>query len=182
MKKILLSLIMVTVLGVTGMYAQKATKIGYCHVDYVLNYLPDTKAAQDQLKAHEQHLKTELERKTKEFQAKYVEYEKLAADKTTPASILQSKERELQNMQQNIQVFQQNADQELQKKQVALMQPVYVKINKAIKDVAIENSYAYILNATEGGLSIVLYAPEEHNVSDLILKKLGVTPPAQGSK
>lgn len=56
------------------------------------------------------------------------------------------------------------------------MQPVYTKVGKAIEDVAKENGYTFILNQQIGGLDVILYGDEKNDVSDLVLKKLGVTP------
>jgi outer membrane protein len=44
--------------------------------------------------------------------------------------------------------------------------------------VAKENGYAFVFNydAGQGTTPIVLHAPEDANISDLVLKKMGVTP------
>jgi outer membrane protein len=56
------------------------------------------------------------------------------------------------------------------------MEPVYKKVGKAIEDVAKENGYTFVLNQQIGGLDVILYGDEKNDVSDLVLKKLGVTP------
>jgi outer membrane protein len=81
------------------------------------------------------------------------------------------KQKELQDLQARIQEFQQNAESSLQKKQQALLQPIYQLIQQNIKIVADENGYTYVFNA-----DTLLHAPEGDNISDLVLKKLGVTP------
>ena len=55
------------------------------------------------------------------------------------------------------------------------------KIQKAIDDVAKENDFTYILSSdgAMGQVPIILYGPDNLNVSDLVLKKMGVTPPAE---
>ena len=58
------------------------------------------------------------------------------------------------------------------------LQPVFDKIGTAIEQVAKENSYTHVFNLAVGGQSILLYAREEDNVSNLVLKKLGIDPPA----
>ena len=175
MRKIILGLLVIVGMG-TSVFAQTKGKIGYCNVDYVLAYLPDTKQAESSLKTYKTQLDNQLQGKIKDFQARYQAYEK--GQSTMPPAIKADKEKELQDLNAQIEAFSQNAEVDLQKKQVALMQPVFDKINKAIENVAKENGYAYVLNANSGGVSIVLYAPEENNVSNLVLKKMGVTPPS----
>jgi len=83
----------------------------------------------------------------------------------------------LQGLQESIQKFQQDAQTSLQNKQTALMDPVFKKVGKAIEDVAKENGFAFIMAPqVMGGGDILLYSDEKYNVSDLVLKKLGVTP------
>jgi outer membrane protein len=63
------------------------------------------------------------------------------------------------------------------------MDPVYQKVGKAIEDVAKENGFSLILNNQISGLDVILYGDEKLDVSDLVLKKLGVTPkPASTQK
>ena len=174
MKKIVLGILVVLSMGST-LLAQKG-KIGYCNVDYILAYLPDTKEAESSLKTYQAQLDNQYQAKLKDFQTKYQAYEKGQA--TMPASIKADKEKELQDLNARIESFSRNAEADLQKKQVELMQPIFDKINNAIENVAKENGYEYILNANSSGVSIVLYAPEQNNVSNLVLKKLGVTPPS----
>jgi outer membrane protein len=81
-------------------------------------------------------------------------------------------------MQQNIEKLQQDAQTTIQAKQTQLMEPVYKKVGKGIEDVAKENGFTFILNQQIGGLDVILYGDEKMDISDLVLKKLGVTPTA----
>ncbi len=85
-------------------------------------------------------------------------------------------ERELVQMQQNIEKLQQDAQTTVQAKQTQLMDPVFKKVGKAIEDVAKENGFTFILSQQIGGLDVILYGDEKMDISDLVLKKLGVTP------
>jgi outer membrane protein len=62
-----------------------------------------------------------------------------------------------------------------------LLAPVLEKIDKTVKDVAKEAGYTYVFNtdAGPGTTPILLVAPDADNISDLVFKKLGVTPPAK---
>jgi outer membrane protein len=63
---------------------------------------------------------------------------------------------------------------------MVLVDPLLDKIQKAIDAVAEEHAYTYILStaAQYGGSSVILFAKNKNeNISDLVLKKMGVTPP-----
>jgi outer membrane protein len=54
--------------------------------------------------------------------------------------------------------------------------PLYEKARTTIKEVAQENGYDFVLS--EGNGQIILFAPEENNITNLVFAKLGITPPA----
>ena len=176
MKKIILLMI----LGIAStcyVSAQKAMKIGYTSPEYIMYMHPKTKEVESKLAAHQKQYEKLIQEKVTEFQGKYQAYEKGASMMTEIQKA--DKERELQGLQARIEQLQKDADSDLQKKQVELMQPILDEIQKAIDDVRVENGYTYILSSNAGGANIILSGPEGDNLTDLILKKIGVTPPAK---
>lgn len=155
-----------------GVNAQ--TKIGYTNVDYVLGQLPDAKDVQDKLATEKTQYDKLIQEKIAEFQKSYEDLQKNAAN-LAPV-ILQDKQKSLQNKQTEIQEFQSNSEQALQLKYQSLLAPVMDKIQKAIDDVAKENGYTYVFNSDAGAgtTPVVLVAPEQDNITNLVLKKLGV--------
>lgn len=91
--------------------------------------------------------------------------------------VREDKEKELTNLQNSIQEFQRSADQSLQQKQQALLKPALDKLQKNIDAVAEENGYTYVLNS-DGASPVLLHGPKEGDISDLVLKKMGITPGA----
>ena len=81
---------------------------------------------------------------------------------------------ELAQLEQGIQSFQQKAQESLVTKREELLAPVYTKVGNSIKAVAEENSYDFVLTAGVGGTDIVLFAAEEFDISDLVLKNMGI--------
>ena len=158
--------------------AQTTQKIGYAESDYILSQLPEFKRIESELKTHGAQLENQMKAKYDDYQAKLKAYQGMPA--TTPDAIKADKERELAALQENIQKFQQDANSSFQKKQAELMDPIYKKIGKAIEEVAKENAFTFIINPqVANGGDILLYSDEKFNISDLVLKKLGVTPTAQ---
>jgi len=158
--------------------AQTTQKIGYAESDYILAQLPEFKKIESELKTHGAQLENQMKAKYDDYQAKLKAYQGMPA--TTPEAIKADKERELAALQENMQKFQQDAQSSFQKKQADLMDPIYKKIGKAIEEVAKENAFSFIINPqVPNGGDILLYSDDKFNISDLVLKKLGVTPTAQ---
>ncbi|HEV7351431.1 OmpH family outer membrane protein [Telluribacter sp.] len=182
MKNKLIALLALFAIVSTPLLAQTTpattpTKIGYTNVDYILLNLPESKKVQNELEVTKAQLDKALQDKYKEFQDKLDVYNKTAQSMTDV--IRADKEKELQNLQTSIQEFQRNSEQSLQNKYQTLLNPVMDKINEAIKAVGLENNYLYILNTDAGQNTtpILLYVgSEDNNVSNLVLRKLGVDP------
>src|SRR6267142_3815608 len=152
-------------------------KIGYDETDYILSQLPEFKKIESELNTHRAQLENQMKAKYDDYQAKLKAYQGMPA--TTPDAIKSDKERELAALQENMQKFQQDAQSSYQKKTTDLMDPIYKKIAKAIEEVAKENAFTFIINPqVQNGGDILLYNDEKFNISDLVLKKLGVTPAA----
>lgn len=169
MKKIIAFTIIVLSLSFTqNIFAQ--TKIGTFDLQYVLPLLPEYKVAESSMKTYGDQISKELEAKRKEFQQKYAEFNEKKA--TWPQSIAQAKVAELQTMEQQIAEFEQKAPQDVREREAKLLSPIYEKVEKVIKEIAETNAYSYIIRSELAYVGI-----EANNISDVVLKKLGVTPP-----
>jgi outer membrane protein len=79
----------------------------------------------------------------------------------------------LQDMKNRIDNFQAGAQTQLQEQQVALTQPIFNKVDKAIKEVGKEGGFIYVLDVAKGSL---LYFDETKstNIMPLVKTKLGL--------
>lgn len=150
------------------------TKIGYVDVDYVFNQMPESKQIEAELKSTQTMLKNQIDTKSQEFQKKLADYN--ANINNMIDAVRQNTERELRQMQENLERLTQDAQTSIQNKNTQLMEPVYKKVSKAIEDVAKENQFTLILSTQIGGLDVVLFGDEKLDVSELVLKKMGITP------
>lgn len=150
-------------------------KIGYADVEYIFAQMPEAKKIEKELDDLRTQLKKQYDVKVAEFQKKLDEYQKFGP--TAPDAVRQNSERELTQLRDNIQKFDQDSQADLQKRNAALLTPVQEKVGKAIEDVAKENGFSLILNNQISGLDVILFGDEKLDVSDLVLKKMGVTPP-----
>jgi len=181
MKKALLIFAFGLIAVATNAQTQNASKVGYADVDYIFSQMPEFKQIDADLTTLQNQLKKNLEAKGAEFQRKVNEYSQ-NADKMLEAVRINT-ERELKQLQENLQKLQEDAQAEIQRKQNTLMEPVYAKVGKTIEEVAKENGFTFILNQQIGGLDVILYGDPANDISDLVLKKMGVTPaPATTTK
>lgn len=176
--KIKLFATLFAVIMLAGIGVQAQVKIGYTNIDFILGNIPDSKEIQTKLSTEKAQYDKLLQEKYADFQKSYEDYQKNAA--TMTPVIRQDKEKSLQTSQEAIQEFQQNSENALQRKQQELLAPVMDKIQKAIDEVAKENGYVYVLNsdAGYGTTPVILVAPDSDNITNLVFKKMGVTPPA----
>lgn len=150
-------------------------KIGYADVEYIFSQMPEAKTIENELQTLRTQLKKQYDNKMAEFKKKLDEYN--SAGDNVPLAVKQNSERELQQLQQNIQKFEEDSQAELQKRNSTLLGPVQEKVGKAIEEVAKENGYSLILSNQIQYQDVLLYGDEKLDVSDLVLKKMGITPP-----
>ena len=65
-------------------------------------------------------------------------------------------------------------ENQIMEKRNTLLQPIFDKVNGAIKDVAKENGYNYIFDRNAQNGSTILYADETQDVTALVKSKLGL--------
>jgi outer membrane protein len=172
--KILIAIFALIGLATANINAQQ--KIGYISLDYILAQMPEAKQVETELTATKTQYDNMYQSKVKDFQTKYADYEKNGA---TMADVIKAdREKELQGLQGSIEEFRQNSSTSLQKKQAQLLQPLLKKVEENMHAAAKENGYAFVFNydAGQGTTPIVLHAPDDANISDLILKRMGITP------
>ena len=85
----------------------------------------------------------------------------------------QTKEQELFDINKRLQEFQQNASQDFQNKQLELFQPIYQKVDKAIKEVGKENGFLYVFDVAKGSL-VYFDETKSTNIMPLAKTKLGL--------
>ena len=172
--KFLIAIFAFVVLATSNINAQQ--KIGYISLDYILAQMPEAKQVETELTATKTQYDNMYQSKVKDFQAKYADYEKNGAGM---ADVIKAdREKELQGLQGSIEEFRQNSSTSLQKKQAQLLQPLLKKVEENMHAAAKENGFAFVFNydAGQGTTPIVLHAPDDANISDLILKRMGITP------
>jgi outer membrane protein len=148
-------------------------KICYANLEYIISKLPDMKEIEAEMKSTQTQLRNQIQTRSQEVEKQYTDFN--ANMNTMTDTVRINKQRELEAALGDLEQMQQNAQLTLQNKQKLFMAPLYLKVNRAIQEVARENGYAIVLTETVGTYDFLLYHQPQKNISDLVLKKLGVT-------
>ena len=169
MKNIFKYLLLFTFVAMSSSaFAQKATKFGYINFQDLVTAMPEMDSAQLKLQSFVKELDANLETLNVELNKKYEAY--LKEKETLTPLVRQTREGEIQDYQQRIQTYQESAQQEVQKKQSELYQPIINKAKKAVEDFGKENGFTMIFE----NAALQYMAADVQDVLPLIKNKLGL--------
>ncbi len=162
---------MIMILSFSQNAAAQNFKFGHINSDELFSIMPERDSIVEQMQALQTELQNTLEAMQVEYNNKLNDYTENAENFSD--IVRQTKEEELMGLQQRISNFSQNADQQLQRQQQQLMQPIIVKAEKAIADVARENGFTYIFDLARGPI-IYFDEAKSENILEKVKLKLGV--------
>lgn len=162
--------VVIMLLSVQNMNAQ-SFKFGHINSDELFSLMPERDTVISMLEAKQTEYQNTMEIMQVEWNNKYNDYVENASKLTD--LVRRTKEEELASMQEKIRNFDTNATQDMQTTQGQLMQPVLLKADKAIKDVAKANGFTYIFDLAQGP---ILYFDEtkSEDILPLVKAKLGI--------
>lgn len=166
MKKVMLIVMLFGVL-----FTQAQTKIAFINSASVMEQLPEAQDAQKQIDALAQQWQNDLNQMAADMQKKVDDYDKrklIMSDKRR-AEV----EKDLQDLDKKIVDFRNQkfgTNGEMFTKQNELMKPIQEKIFKAVKDVADEESYDYVVDRSNS--TMLLFANAKHDLTQKVLAKL----------
>lgn len=171
MKKTVFALLIAT-LATTSLLAQK---FAYVDTKYILSHVPEYQAAQ----AEVNKLSAQWQ---KEIEAKYETIAKLETALQAEKILLtdemrRKREQEIEQKKQEAKDMQKakfGVDGELFKKREELIKPIQDQIYEAIQDVASTSALMVVFD--KANHSNMLYTNPKHDVSDKVLKKMGLKP------
>ena len=169
MKKLVgLTLLAVAMFGISTVSAQKFARI---NLQEVVVAMPEFNEAQKNLEAFGKDLQEQMEQIQVEFNNKLADFQKNQA--TMAASIKQMKQQELEQLQQRYAEFQQIAQQDFQKKEAELLEPIQKKAQDAVNKIAKANGYIAVYNTSVPSLA---YFDEAQltDIAPLVKKELGI--------
>lgn len=165
-KKILLALVVALPMCA---WAQ-APKFGIVDVESIIPKMTEFVEAQNKLSEASKTYETEYAKINEELQKLYTELQELDKDPNTLQSIKERRMQDIQDRDKKAQQFVQTAQQDLQRQQAQLMQPIQEKVMNAIKSVGTENGFTMIFpEAVPAYISA-----DVQDVTALVKTKLGV--------
>lgn len=176
MKKLFILVAALFTIGTVS--AQKFARI---NVQEVVMAMPEFDEAQKNLEAFGKDLNEQMEQIQVEFNNKLADFQKNQA--TMAASVKQMRQQELEQLQQRFSEFQQIAQQDFQKKQAELIEPVQKKAQEAVNKVAKANGYIVVFDVSVPSLAYIDEA-QTTDIAPLVKKELGIvaTPAATTAK
>lgn len=157
-----------------------AQKYAYVNSEYIMDNIPEYKAALQQLDQISVNWQKEIE-------AKYAVIDKLYKDFQAEQILLtddmkRKREAEITAKEKEVKEFQKQKfgyEGELFKKKQELVKPIQDKIYNAVKTIATEQSYAVIFDKSSD--LIMLYTNPKYDKSDDVLTKMGYKAKSSGS-
>ena len=156
------------ILGATS-FTNAQSKVAHIASQELIEQMPAYKEAMNQLEKLQKTYDTEIKDMVAEAQATMQRYEAEAQSKTDEENAKRA--TELQQTQRTIGEYRQNAMQELQKKEMELLQPVYEKARTTIQKVARAKGFDYVLDSTTGTGVIMA---DGYNLMPDVKKELGI--------
>jgi outer membrane protein len=168
MKRIIILSVLMTLVTAVAV----AQKYAFVDSEYIRKNIPAFNTAQEQLDNLSKQWEKEVadgyavvEQMYKTYQSESVLLSQDMKAKREEAIITKEKEvKDLQNKYFGM-------EGELFKKREELVQPIQDEILKAIKEIAVDGSYAAIFDTAAGGN--ILFANPKYDISDQVLEKLG---------
>lgn len=155
-------------LMVFAMYSASAqNKIGYINTDELIAVMPEAEKADNELKEYQASLAQQGQDLMKDLNDKDSIFVRDSA-KLSP-SMKEIKKNELMSLYQRVQSWNQQAQEMYQAEAQKKILPIREKAMEAIRSVAKESGYAYVLDA-----NAVIVGPPGDDVLELVKKKLGI--------
>ncbi len=132
MKKLIVLLLMILPLGAIA----QEVKIAFVKTQEVFMAMPEVSGMEKQMADLNEKYRVELKQMQDEYQKKYSDF----------VAQQDSLTEEIQDIQERMDNFVQVAQQDVQKKQQELLQPIQQKLHEAIQKVGEEKGYTYIID------------------------------------
>jgi len=139
-----LLLIAILTLGFNTVQAQ--VKVGHISTDLLISLMPETIALNAELEKLSKTYESELKAEEAKLEAKLKKYQAEQASQTDEVN--QQRGVEVQQDQQNLYQASQVAREDITKKRNEKLKPILEKAKKAIDEIATEQGYTYVLEAS----------------------------------
>ena len=138
----------------------------------IIQVMPEFAKAQTDIQTMSKQYEDEIKRAEEEFQKKFADFQQ--EQKTLPQNILERRQKDLQEMQQKGIQFQQDAQQQLDQAYRGMMEPIYKKLEDAVKAIGQAGGYTYVFDLARTDIPYIDEA-QSKDVTNDIKTKLGIS-------
>lgn len=164
MKKLIVSMLLLLPLGL----AAQEMKIAIVNTQEVFGLLPELSDVESQIATFTKQYEDQMKGMEDEYNRKYADLTAQSDSLTENIRILRI--QEIEDIRTRLENFIPTARQEIEKKQNELVAPLQEKIHRAIKEVADENGYTYVMSP-----QVMLYQGSSAiDATDKVKAKLGL--------
>ncbi|MEM9821042.1 MAG: OmpH family outer membrane protein [Bacteroidota bacterium] len=158
-----------TFLGISAVQAQK---MGHLNSGNLLELLPETKKAGEDLEAFQKGLMKAYQVKVKAFEKEVQDfYNPKRRENQTPIQV-QDEQNRLTQKEQDLLKERKEIDQQVFDKRQELLGPLLKRVDEAIQAVAKEQNFQMIFDSSV--FNAVLFKDEAHDITEAVKAKLGI--------
>ena len=146
-------------------------KYAFIDTKYILSQMPEYTTAQKEIDDMAEKWQKEIEQQYNEIEQKYKAYQ--AEEILLPDETKKTRQQEIIELEMKAKEMQKKrfgVEGDLFKKRKELIDPIQEKIYKAVKQLAKDNSYSFILDKSKN--SNIIYAEPKYDKSDAVLRKI----------
>lgn len=148
MKNLKNLLVVATILILGSISVNAQSKVAHINTQELVEAMPDMKNAKSELEKLAKTYETDIQAMATELQNKIKQYDAESSSKTQEEN--GKRLQEVQGMEQSIRQYQAQAQQDLQKKEIELLQPITEKAKDAILKVGNSQGFDYVLDSSQG--------------------------------
>lgn len=171
MKKVLKSTLVFALLSLAIVPAS-AQKFGHLNSGNLLAQLPGTSEADAALKVYQDSLVAIGEEQAKALQTEFEAFYKRYQDGEITPAVAQKKQAEFQQKEQGLIQYEEQVAGLVAAKRQELIEPILVKLQDAINEVAKENGYTMIFDVSV--FNTILFAKDADDIEALVKAKMGI--------
>ncbi len=148
-------------------YSQTRT----AHINYskLVLLMPETKKADTTLTLLTKNYQSELTRMESEYKIKSEKFKE--EEPNMPSVTKELRLKELKDAETTYAKFQEVAKKDVSDKDKVIFKLIFEKAEKAVKDVAIEKGYSYVIDSSKGGY---IFLDSKEDIFEAVKQKLGL--------
>jgi outer membrane protein len=146
-------------------------KYAFIDTKYILSQMPEYTTAQKEIDDMAEKWQKEIEQKYSEIEKKYKAYQE--EEILLPEETKKTRQQEIMELEMKAKEMQKKrfgVEGDMFKKRKELIDPIQERIYKAVKQLAKDNSYSFILDKSKN--SNIIYADPKYDKSDAVLRKI----------